>query len=74
VWMFFVAVGSIFGTLAAAIAFVITYDEWSHHLLPRGEILKKSFQMAAVTLGFFWLLSIVLGAVLTPHQLASVWD
>ena len=57
-------IGIIFGPLAAAMAFVITYEEWSHHGLPRPELIKRSLQMAIVTLGFFVVLSVAVGVLM----------
>jgi hypothetical protein len=38
-------VGIIFGPLPAAMAFVITYEEWSHHGLARPELIKRSLHL-----------------------------
>jgi len=51
-------IGIIFGPLAAAMAFVITYEECSHHGLARPELMKRSPHMAVITLGFFVVLSL----------------
>jgi hypothetical protein len=62
--------GVAFAPLAAAMAFVITYEEWSHHGLARADLIKRSLQMALVTLGFFVALclgvGLLLGATLAP--------
>jgi len=61
-WGLGLLIGGVFAPIAATMAFVITYEELGHHPLARGEILKKSLQMAAVTFAFFMLASIALGA------------
>lgn len=63
-------VGLAFAPLAAAMAFVITYEEWSHHGLSRADLIKRSLQMALVTLGFFLALCIAI-AVLMGATLIS---
>jgi hypothetical protein len=43
----------IFSPFAAAIAFIITYEEYSKHLVDKREVLRISLRMALVTLVFF---------------------
>jgi hypothetical protein len=66
-----VLIAAVFGLIGAGMAFVITYEEWTHHPLPRGEIVKHSLQAAVVTLIFFVVLGVAAGAAfsvaLTPH-------
>lgn len=57
----FLVIGLVFSPIAAAMAFLITYEEWSHHGLSRGELLKRSGQMAGVALLFFLALSLAAG-------------
>ena len=57
--------GLIFGSIAAAMAFLITYEEYSHHYGSRAEVCKQALQMAGATLAFFLLLSLAVGGVFT---------
>jgi hypothetical protein len=57
-------IGIAFAPLAGAMAFVITYEEWSHHGLGRADLIKRSLQMALVTLAFFVLMSVAVGALM----------
>jgi hypothetical protein len=43
----------IFSPFAAAIAFIITYAEYSKHLVDKKKVLRKALGMAQVTLVFF---------------------
>jgi hypothetical protein len=65
-----VVIGVVFAPLAAAMAYLITYEEWSRHQLPRGQVVRRSLHGAAVALGFFLLLTLGLGLVL-PMLLGS---
>lgn len=42
----FLAIGLLFGPLAGATAFLITYEEYSHHGLDRGRLIKESLGAA----------------------------
>lgn len=46
-------VALIFSPFAAAIAFIITYEEYARHLVDRRAVLKISLRMALVTFVFF---------------------
>jgi hypothetical protein len=52
-WQAFLPVALVFGVLAGAMAFLVTYEEYSHHHLPRAELLQQSFHMAGATVLFF---------------------
>jgi hypothetical protein len=58
-------IGIVFGPLAAVMAFAITYEEWSHHGLSRPELIKRSLHIAIVTLGFFLVISVAVGVLMT---------
>jgi len=58
-------VGVVFGPIAAAMAFAITYEEWSHHGLSPPELIKRSLHMALVTLAFFVVLSVAVGVLMS---------
>ncbi len=61
-------IGLMFCPLAGAMAFLITYEEYSHHHLERRVVVWRSLGMALVTALFFGVLSLAL-AVLLPHLL-----
>jgi hypothetical protein len=63
-WQIFALLGCVFAPLAAAMAFLITYDEWSKHLLPRRVVMGRSLHAAAVTLVVFLVGSVVVGELL----------
>ncbi|HEV8634437.1 MAG TPA: hypothetical protein VG370_09410 [Chloroflexota bacterium] len=56
--------------IAAAMAFLITYEEYQRHGFGRGELLRHCFRVVGVTFAFFalgsfalsWLLARMLGA------------
>jgi hypothetical protein len=59
-WQVFLPVALVFGALAGAMAFLVTYEEYSHHHLPRAQLLQQSFHMAGATLVFFLLLMLII--------------
>lgn len=61
-------IGLLFCPLAGAMAFVITYEEYSHHHLERRIVIERSLGAAVVTMLFFGVLSVAL-AVLLPRLL-----
>jgi hypothetical protein len=64
---FFTGLGVIFGLLAAACAFVISYHEYRQRMLrPDQRPARMAFGTAAGTFGFFLVASIVLAFVLSP--------
>jgi hypothetical protein len=56
-----VAIGAIFSPLAAVMAFLITYEEYSHHGLGRQQVLRRSLGAAAATLVFFLVTLVLVG-------------
>lgn len=46
-------VALVFAPIAAAIAFIITYEEYSKHLVDKRKALTLSLRMALTTLAFF---------------------
>jgi len=62
--LLFLLIGAVFGPIAAAMAFLITYDELSHHHLARRDLIGRSLSTALVTLAFFLVLFAVVGYVL----------
>lgn len=56
--------GLVLATLAAPMAFLITYEERSHHLLPRRVIFGHALEAAAVTWVFFFGMALILGVIL----------
>lgn len=64
-WGLFLVIGLIFSPIATAMAFAITYEEWGHHQLPHHVVLGRSLHAAGVTLGFFVLLCLGVGYLVT---------
>ena len=67
-----VAIGAIFSPLAAAMAFLITYEEYSHHGLSRAQLIRQSLGAAAVTLAFFLLVIAAVGWLLDHSALLGL--
>lgn len=61
----FAIIGLIFGSLAALIAFLITYNEWQKHQFKGWALWREPLMRALFTFGFFFLLSLAIGFVLT---------
>lgn len=59
-----ILIGLVFGSLAGAIAFVITYSEYEKHKLGRARVLMESFLSAGVAFAFFFAMAVVAGALL----------
>ncbi len=59
----FAVIAAIFSPLAAVMAFLITYEEYSHHHLDRRELLRRSLGAAVVTLVFFLLIVSLVGGL-----------
>ncbi len=57
--------GSGIGVVTGLIAFLITYDEYSHHFLDRRTPLRYGLEAAAFAGGVFFLLTIIVGWLLT---------
>ena len=58
-------IGVVFGALAAAGAYVISYSEYRQRFLRPGQSAQKmALQVAAMTFGFFVVSSVVLGLLL----------
>jgi hypothetical protein len=53
----FVSLGSVFGSFAGLIAFVITFDEYSRHYCERKEPLRLALEMAVVAFVVFLVLT-----------------
>ncbi len=61
----FLALGTLFGALAAAGAFVISYAEYRRQMLRPGQDPKRmALGMAGVTFAFFFVAALVLSVVL----------
>lgn len=48
-----VVIALVFSPFAAAIAFIITYMEYSKHLVDKARVMKKALGMALVAFVFF---------------------
>ena len=59
--VFSVVIGVIFGFLAAASAFVITWHEYEKHKFTGNRLFKEAFHTAIFTLCIFLLLSLLTG-------------
>ena len=57
------ALGVVFGLLAAACAFVISYAEYKRNWSFRGSATKMALRSAFVTFLFFFVAAIALGAI-----------
>jgi len=58
------SIAVILSLLAAAAAFVITYEEYVHHYPNKREVLKKALETAVFTLVFFLALGLLLAIIL----------
>jgi hypothetical protein len=56
--------GVVFGALAAACAFVISYGEYKRNWSFHGSASKMALRSALVTFAFFFLAAIVLGLII----------
>jgi len=54
-----ILIGLIFSPIAAAMAFFITYEEYSHHFTDKKKSLKAAFEAAIFTLIIFGILSLL---------------
>ena len=60
----FLIIGAIFGPIAGAMAYLTTYEEYSHHHLARRDLIGRSLTTGLVTLVFFLVLFTLVGYVL----------
>ncbi len=61
---FFLLIGTTFGALAAAIAFLITYIEYRHHAYTTRRLWRESLTVALFTFVLFFAISALIGYVL----------
>jgi len=59
-----IVIGIVFGLVAAASAFVITWHEYEKHKFTGKRLFKEAFQTAIFTLCIFLLLSLLIGFLL----------
>lgn len=57
------ALGLVFGVLAAACAFTISYAEYKRNWSFRGSAVQMSLRSAAVTFAFFFVAAILLSVI-----------
>lgn len=57
------ALGVVFGLLAAACAFVISYGEYKRNWSFRGSAVNMALRSAAVTFAFFFVAAILLSVI-----------
>jgi hypothetical protein len=62
---FLVMIGLVFGLVAALMAFLITYGEYSRHFMAKGRALKISIETASVIFAVFFIIAIIAGFVLS---------
>jgi len=60
--LFFISI--IFSSIAALMAFLITYGEYIHHYATKKEPLKLAFEAASFTFVVFFVLSILVAIML----------
>ncbi|MDI6829148.1 MAG: hypothetical protein QME62_11770 [Armatimonadota bacterium] len=58
----FIAIGLVLSILAALAAFLITYEEWSHHYTSKREPLKFAIEASIVAFVVFMVLTILASA------------
>ena len=58
----FIIIGLGFSVLAALAAFLITYDEWSHHYPSKWEPFKYAIEAAVVAFVVFMILTVFIVA------------
>jgi len=58
----FIAIGFVLSGLAALAAFLITYEEWSHHYPTKNEPLRHAIWAAIVTFVVFAILTLLVVA------------
>lgn len=63
-WQFGLLLGAGAGCLAAALAFLTTYEEYSHHYVERLQVLKPALHAALTAFVFFLAIGLVTGWVL----------
>jgi len=56
---FVITIGLVFGLVAALMAFLITYGEYSRHFMAKSRALKISLETAFVMLGVFIIITII---------------
>ena len=66
------AIGAIFSPLAAVMAFLITYEEYSHHGLGHQQVLRRSLAAATATLVFFLVMLVLVGWLLDHSALLGL--
>ena len=55
----FLLIGAMFSALAALTAFLITYEEWTHHYSSAKEPLKHAIEAAIVAFVVFMIITIL---------------
>lgn len=68
--LWWLGIGFTFAAIAAVMAFLISYEEWSRHRLPRGQVVGYARDAALATFVFFCLLfmAALLGFTLLLHS------
>lgn len=61
---FVIAIGLVFGSVGALMAFLITYGEYSRHFMAKKRALKISLETAFVMLGIFITIALIVAFLL----------
>jgi len=62
---FIITIGLIFSLVAALMAFLVTYGEYSRHFMAKSRALKISIETASVIFAVFFIITIIAGLVLS---------
>jgi hypothetical protein len=63
---FFIIIGLVFGLVAATMAFLTTYGEYSrHHYMAKSLTLKMSLEIASVIFAVFIIIAVVIAFVMS---------
>jgi hypothetical protein len=62
---FLVIIGLVFSSVAALMAFLVTYGEYSRHFMAKTRALKISIETASVIFAVFFIITIIAGFVLS---------
>lgn len=67
---FIITIGLVFSLVAALMAFLVTYGEYSRHFMSKSRALKISFETAFIVLIVFAIIAVIMG-VLFPKMLRT---
>jgi H+/Cl- antiporter ClcA len=67
----FLIIGIVVGLFASLIAFLITYDEYSHHYVDKRNPLRLAVEAAVFAFVVFFLLAMITGFVLVKTYMSQ---